>query len=184
MIDSATTPPPAIARCADQRGRMPTPVPARASSIIASVSMMNETRAGFSPSGAQHLAQEEALLGRAAYRAAGAPAPGPAATATGGRASGCDLATIATISSVKSGRSRRRRSGTESIRIARSTRPSTSASTGRVGGVGGDVHRHARDACAGRPTAAAPASDSRCCTGCRRGCCRRCGRPAAGCPPR
>ena len=55
VIDSAATPPEAIARCADQRGRMPIPVPARASSIIASVSMMNETRAGFSPSGASTL---------------------------------------------------------------------------------------------------------------------------------
>ena len=52
VIDNATTAPDAIAASADHRGRIPTPSPAFAISIIASVSMMNDTRAGARPAGA------------------------------------------------------------------------------------------------------------------------------------
>ena len=82
-------------------------MPARASSIIASVSMMNETRAGRQAQRTEHLLKRGSSLRARSSRASRCSAASSAGDDPArARASGCPLATIATISSVKSGRRR------------------------------------------------------------------------------
>ena len=130
VSESAATPPVAIARCADHRGSTPAPVPAFASSIIASVSMMNETRAGARPAGVNSSRKTKLSSGALEYNKRCCSARSSAEIHRR-RASGDAGETIATISSVKSGRRRSRASAAACTRIARSTWPSRSAATGR-----------------------------------------------------